>query len=29
LGKSFHPRGDARNSRDGRMLHISLQRARA
>jgi hypothetical protein len=29
LGKSFHPRGDARNSRDGRMVHISLQRARA
>lgn len=29
LGKSFHPKGEPRNSRDGRMVHISLQRARA
>lgn len=29
LGKSFHPKGERRNSRDGRMVHISLQRARS
>lgn len=28
LGKSFNPVGEPRNSRDGRMVHISLKRAR-
>lgn len=28
LGKSFHPKGEKRNSRDGRMWHLYLKRAR-
>lgn len=28
LGKSFNPKGEKRNSRDGRMWHIYLKRAR-
>lgn len=28
LGKSFHPKGDPRNSRDGRSWHIFVKRAR-
>lgn len=28
LGLKFNPRGEPRNSRDGRMVHISLQRVR-